>query len=105
LSVIPKDKFTVILLGNIGTSHYERMNITHEIISLLYDMPIASDKLRASLYLHRALYQGNLTDAIQEIKSNPDEFQLDRQGIQSLAQQVRWSGLAAQEESILQLLN
>ncbi len=105
LSVIPKDKFTVILLGNIGTSHYERMNITHEIISLLYDMPIASDKLRASLYLHRALYQGNLTDAIQEIKSNPDEFQLDRQGIQSLAQQVGWSGLASQEKAILQLLN
>jgi CubicO group peptidase (beta-lactamase class C family) len=104
LTRIPSDKVTVILLGNIATSYHERMNITGEILNEIYQVEQPESKLRASLRLHRALVEGDLSTVIERIKNNNQLFLLDPQGIQSLAQQIGWSGLEQQKKAILTLL-
>ena len=104
LTRVPKDKVSIILLGNIGTSYHERLNITGEILNTIHQVAQPESKLRASLRLHRALFEGDLLTVIKRIKSGDEITLVDPQGIQSLANQVGWSGLAQQKKAILQLL-
>lgn len=104
LTRIPEGKISIILAGNIGTSYYERMNITQEILSSLYGEQYSTEKLRASLRLHRALYEGNLSSVIDYVKRNRGLYLIDESGVKSLAQQVGWSGLEQHKLEILRLL-
>jgi len=99
-----QDQSSIVIIGNIGTSYLERSNLTQEIAKVLFDQDDVVEKTRASMLLHKAVYENNLPQTIQLIDTNRTSYRLDENGMLSLAQQLTWSGLEQEAISIRQLV-
>jgi len=89
------DQHSIILLGNIGTSHYHRALLTEKIGQLLYaEKQTIPSKLPLSFMLNKALVDSNIDKQLDDFRQDKTNYQVDEQGIAALAQQIGWAGMS-----------
>jgi len=90
-----EDNNTVILLGNIGTSNFERRQLSAELSHFLYSSKQPEKtKTRLSLLLMKALVDGNIEQRLAAYSKSNSQYEADESGISSLGQQLGWTGLS-----------
>ena len=96
------DRHSIIILSNIGMSHFLKQQLTSDIASILYDQNIPDRKKDASLALTTGIVSGEFEKALDSLNSN--NFELNEQSMTAIAYQLLWSGLANQSLKLFSLI-
>jgi CubicO group peptidase (beta-lactamase class C family) len=85
---------SIILLGNIGTSHYHRERLTDQLSQFLFTKKQpAPVKVPLSFSFNSALFDGTLEKQLSSFNKERSDYEIDEAGISALAQQVEWTGM------------
>lgn len=102
------DRHSVILIGNISTSHYHREQITKQLSQLLYDgSSLNRTTVPLSFTLNKALVDGSFDQRLaiieENLSNNRTPEAADEQGIAALAQQIGWAGMKRKSIMLFEL--
>ncbi|WP_196894624.1 serine hydrolase domain-containing protein [Aureivirga marina] len=93
------ENITIILLSNNGISYATKNHIVQNIASILFDS-YQKEKEPYSLVLNKAIFDGNLKEAIANYSKVKNNYSINTDLIHDLAKQMDWSDLPEISEEI-----
>ena len=85
------DRHAVILLSNSSTGYDVLYDLTDDIAAVLYDLPMAAEKLPASFCLTQAWFDGDFEQAIARVRAHQSDYALDERRLNQLGYRLRYT--------------
>ena len=85
------NRHTIIILSNTGMGYLSKKKLTNEIAIHLYGVSSPEKKKLVSHQLYKAIYEGNLDEAMERILAHRFLFKADEEIINELGSQLTWT--------------
>ena len=95
---------SIIILSNTGTSFQLKQQLTSDIASVLYNLPVTSREQDVVFTLVNSLVDGNYGAVMQILTRDNKNLVLEEHSLSALAFEVLWSGLADESLQLFSLV-